>query len=287
MSRILAFFCLLLGLAALAPQARAEPAMWSVTDADSTLYLFGTFHALPPDLDWTSPKIKQAFAGSDELWLEAVGDDPAAVQKLVAELGHDPRNPLPRKLSVLERRQLGAALKALGLPIDALRATRPWFAALQLSLSTALQIGLTPEAGADKVLEEAARQMKKPVRGFETMEQQLRFFADMPPELELDLLRQTLAEFDKGAAYLNEILVAWRTGDTGTLDATVNGSIKEQSPALYDIIIVQRNADWLSQIEQLMAGAGTHFIAVGAGHLVGDHALPAALAAKGFTVTRQ
>lgn len=287
MHRILAVFCLFLGFVALAPQVRAEPALWSVSDDDSTLYLFGTFHALPPELDWTSPKIKQAFDASDDLWLEAVGDDPAAVQKLAAELGHDPRNPLTRKLSVLERRQLGAALKALGLPIDALRAARPWFASLQLALGTAMQIGLSPEAGADKVLEDAARQKGKPVHGFETMEQQLRFFADMEPELELDMLRQTLAEFEKGPAYLEEILTAWQTGDIAALDATVNGTMKEQSPALYDIIIVRRNADWLGQIEKLMAGAGTHFIAVGAGHLVGDHALPAALAAKGYTVARQ
>lgn len=287
MSRILAIFCLLLGIAVSAPLARAEPAWWSITDADSTLYLFGTFHALPPDLDWTSAKLKEALKASDDLWLEATADNPAEVQQLAAQLGLDPKTPLSRKLSILERRQLGAALKTIGMPMDIVRVARPWFASLQLALGMAMHIGLSPDHGADRVLEVAAKQMGKPVKGFETMEQQLRFFADLKPELELDMLRQTLAEFDEGAAYLKDILTAWKAGDLAALDGAVNGSMKEQSPALYDIIIVRRNADWVRQIEQLMAGSGTHFIAVGAGHLVGDHALPAALAEKGFTVTRQ
>ena len=32
--------------------ARAEPALWTLRDADSTLLLFGSVHLLPDGLDW-------------------------------------------------------------------------------------------------------------------------------------------------------------------------------------------------------------------------------------------
>ncbi len=254
MSRILAvFFTLFLCVGA----ARAEPAMWSVRDADSTIYLLGTFHALPKDLDWQSEKIRAAFNASEELWVEVVTGDEAALQQLVAQHGYG-KEPLSRKLSLTERRQLIAAAKASGIQPDVIMAFRPWFAALSLTFATAQQAGLSPEAGADRQLQDAALATNKRVQGFETMEQQIGFFADMPPEMELDMLRQTLAEFSKGAVYLKEIMTAWEAGDVATLETTVNGSMRTEIPAIYETLIVKRNAAWVQQIEKMMAGAGTH-----------------------------
>jgi hypothetical protein len=42
--------------------ARAEPAMWVVKDADSTVYLFGTVHLLKKDVVWNTPKVQAAMA---------------------------------------------------------------------------------------------------------------------------------------------------------------------------------------------------------------------------------
>ena len=38
----------------------ATPAMWRVQDADSDYVLFGTFHILPPDLDWRTDALNEA-----------------------------------------------------------------------------------------------------------------------------------------------------------------------------------------------------------------------------------
>ena len=47
-----------------APLPDAEPAMWVVKDKDTTIYLFGTFHALDGKRDWFNDEVKQAF-GND------------------------------------------------------------------------------------------------------------------------------------------------------------------------------------------------------------------------------
>ena len=55
LKKIMRRVLLALGLAAaaIAPQAaeaKATPALWSVSDADTTIYLFGTIHLLPESM---------------------------------------------------------------------------------------------------------------------------------------------------------------------------------------------------------------------------------------------
>ena len=38
------------------------PAIWVAKDFDSTLYLFGTVHLLPDDLDWQREDMREAFS---------------------------------------------------------------------------------------------------------------------------------------------------------------------------------------------------------------------------------
>jgi uncharacterized protein YbaP (TraB family) len=50
----------------------ASPAMFVVRDADTTVYIFGTFHALDGKADWFKDRVRTAFDASDELVLETV-----------------------------------------------------------------------------------------------------------------------------------------------------------------------------------------------------------------------
>ena len=56
-----------------APQA-AHPALWALSDADTTIYLFGTIHLLPDDLQWRTPAFDQAVASSQQLVVETIVD---------------------------------------------------------------------------------------------------------------------------------------------------------------------------------------------------------------------
>ena len=62
----------------------ARPALWQVSDADTTIYLFGTFHALPWQRGLAQPAINQVMAQSDGLVLETMIDEtrPSACRRL-------------------------------------------------------------------------------------------------------------------------------------------------------------------------------------------------------------
>ena len=57
-----------------APQASQppEPALFVVRDADTTIYIFGTFHALDARSKWFGERIHDAFEQSSELVLETL-----------------------------------------------------------------------------------------------------------------------------------------------------------------------------------------------------------------------
>ena len=269
----------------LASPALAEPAMWVVKDEDSTIYLLGTFHLVKPDTHWRSDKIAAALKSSDELWLEASeSGDTAAVQGLVLKYGLDLSHPLSTKLSIDDLAKLQAAAKDADLSAAALEPMRPWLAALTLSVAPLVKKGYDPKVGVDRQLEADATAAHKRVRTFETPEQQILFFAQLPERSEVEFLSHTLNELSAGTERTDQLANAWADGDVKQLDTIMLTAMKVATPELYDTLIVKRNLDWGDKIAAMMKGSGTTFVAVGAGHLIGDHSLQAILTERGFTV---
>lgn len=286
LTRLFPLLALLLGLAAAWP-ARAEPAMWVASDDDSTVYFIGTFHLLPAESDWKTPKIAAAFEASEELWLEVTGlDDALLMQNLVVKYGLDPKNPLWRKLNETERRQLTEAVAAIGMPWVGVQPFRPWLAALTISMVPAMQAGFETESGADASFEQEALQAEKPVKAFETAEEQISILASLSPEGELEFLRMTLADIEAGKGHIDEMVAMWEKGDVAAIDRLIVAEMRTRVPEFYDAMIVRRNRAWTERIAEILSGSGTHFIAVGAAHLVGTESVPAMLEARGIQVTR-
>lgn len=61
----------------------ADPALWVVRDADTTVYLFGTIHVLKPGLSWFDEAVRAAFDKADEVKLEIVDLSSAEMGALV------------------------------------------------------------------------------------------------------------------------------------------------------------------------------------------------------------
>jgi len=273
----------------LAGPASAEPAMWVVESNGATVHFLGTVHALRPGTPWQTPKIKKAFAASDELWLEILESDPDALRPVVRELGTDLAHPLSSKLTQAELAQLNAAATEAGLGSEAaLEPMRPWLAALTLEVLPLIKAGYDPREGVDVTLRAEAEAQRKPMHAFETVEQQMHFFADLPPETELDLLRSTLDEIAEGPAKVSAMVDAWEAGDTAGVEREILDMQQRKYRELYTVLIVERNRAWAKAIAAMVAsGHGTIFIAVGAGHLVGPDSLPKALEQYGLKAVRE
>lgn len=266
--------------------AAAEPARWEIRDADSTITLFGSVHVLRPDISWRTPAFDAALKDAQEVWFEVpIGaGNPSDMQKLVAQYGLSPGKKLSQSLSAQDNAKLAGILKDANIPPAAFEPFRPWFAALNLSIINLNKGGYNPESGVEQVLGKASAD--KPQKSFETVEQQIRFFADLAPETELEFLRQTLEEYEDGPKQLEKTVAAWQMGDLQALERDALADMRRDYPALYVKLVKERNAAWVKVIAQEMAGSGTDFIAVGALHLVGVDGVPQLLRAAGFNVVQ-
>ena len=126
----------------------------------------------------------------------------------------------------------------------------------------------------------------KPVRGFETVDQQLHFFADMAPALQVSMLESMLQDLDEGPGKLDEIVRAWREGDEAKLTRLVVDEMKRPFPQLYRTLFLRRNKAWADRIATMVKGSGVSFIAVGAGHLAGPDSVQNQLKKRGVRVDR-
>lgn len=273
-----------------ATPATAEPALWAIHSDQSTIYLFGTIHTLPPGADWESPRIAKAFGDSSEVWLEEIDDDSPALQGLVMKLGFDPAHPLSSRLPAAEFARLDKAAKAVGLPDGAKKidAMRPWEAGIDLVLLSVVQAGYDPAKGADQVLKQQAITAGKPLHGLETTEKQLRLFADLPPAQDLMILDSSLDDLAEGPGKIEEAVQAWLAGNVDSFDKLFLEFNEPKYRPLYKRLIVDRNQAWAKQIARMVqTGHGTRFIAVGAGHLAGPDSLVAALDRLGIQAERE
>jgi uncharacterized protein len=270
-----------------APLADADPALWVVRDEDTTIYLFGTFHLLD-GRPWFKDEVRAAFDASDELVLEArLPENLADMQPLVMRYAVAPDGPpLSERLSAEQYAALNDIVTSAGAPAGAFDRFKPWFVSISLPGIVAQQrLGLSPEHGPEMVLSAAARERGIEIGELEGIEWQFNMFDAMADEQQIAMLRQALDTLDDMGEQLTPMLAAWSTGDVDSLVAMMNRTLTE-SPELYRMLFTDRNATWAAWIEERMTRPGTVFIAVGAGHLAGDHSVLNLLEARGLTTER-
>ncbi|HUH23278.1 MAG TPA: TraB/GumN family protein [Brevundimonas sp.] len=273
--------------AVVAAPAGSGPGLWVVKDEDSTLYLFGTVHVLKPETPWGTARVDQAFTSADEYWFEIADlNNQDGVMPLIQAKGVSPDRPLSSLLTVEEMADLDAAARTVGATAAQLDPLRPWLASLQLALASITKAGYVAANGGDQILHARAAATGKPIKGFETAPQQIGFIADMSESAQLAMLRSGLKEFNQADAMLGQMVSAWATGDVDGLDALIGQEMKAESPEMYAVMLTRRNEAWADQVQTLLAGSGTTFISVGAGHLAGADSLQQKLAERGIRATR-
>jgi uncharacterized protein YbaP (TraB family) len=161
---------------------------------------------------------------------------------------------------------------------------KPWTAALVLAMLPVVKAGYDPNAGVDRSLKTEAENEGDQIRGFETIEEQVRFLADLPESEQIAFLEDTMDDAGQGLAMFEKLANAWLNGDNKTIGEILVNELKTKAPVLYQKLLVQRNVRWSVKIAEILNRSGVQMIAVGAGHLAGPDSLQAQLANRGIRV---
>jgi uncharacterized protein len=284
---VLAALCAVICALTVPLTARAAPAMWRVRDADSEIFLFGTMHVLQPGLKWRTKLYDQTYARAGVVWFETdVAAPQAELSGLMAKYGVDSARPLSDKLSRSGLDSLLPLLDRRQETIERLDHLRPWAAAMALSVAPMVQRGGSVSSGADAVITRVAHAQAKPVRTFESLEDQMRMFSQMPESVEVQYLEDVIREQAHPSRDGVVLESAWMGGKVDRLAPLLVEPMRRDRPQLYDVLLKRRNLAWAATLTQEMRGRGVELVNVGALHLVGPDGLPALLAAQGFEVTR-
>lgn len=263
-----------------------RPALWRVADADTTIFLFGTVHALPKDAKWLSGTIAGALLSSDTLVTEVVAKgltDPAFVQRYAAAAALPEGQTLRGLLTPEQRTQYETALKTSGFKAEQFDRFKPWFAANTLVVAPLLKNGYAAAAGGEQAIDALVPKDMARV-GLESGDDQIRMFDSLPQDVQIAALMDVVEQIGDVEKRVGRTVDAWLAGDVVTVGA--ESEAKDDDPRLAEALLYPRNQRWADWIEKRLATPGRVFIAVGAGHLAGPRSVQKALEARGVGVTR-
>jgi len=265
------------------------PALWETGDDDTTVYLFGTVHVLPPEFEWMTDLVREALLESDTVYLEAdVSADKPDLMFAVTKLAFLPMGQdLFSMLNEEEQLVLNTAAEKLGLPTASLSKMKPWFAAMTIAMQSIIDLGQDPEAGVESILKPIAIENGKTFRYFETAEQQLSFLANLDDDTQISMLIESAKQIDDMGEMIIQMDNAWAIGDIETLHEVLMSDPSMASEVLHETMLIQRNKNWVVDLNALIEKeAGTFFVAVGAAHLIGEGSVVALLEDQGIAVQR-
>jgi len=265
---------------------QAMPPLWIVEKDGKTLYLFGSIHLLPPQTHWQRDELDRAWAASQVFVFEAPLDDGGAEMLRFVETG----GRLPDGQSLKDvlpptvHEDMQKAAWSVQYPPKLLEPLRPWLAAVYLELYSYIQAGFSSYYGVDHVIEQDAKERGAELAYFETVPEQLSYFAKLDRKTETAYLKAAVKGVLEEPDMPNALLMAWASGETRDLAKLIDEGF-EEVPRLRSQLLVARNKKWIPRLREMIASEKTHFVTVGVGHLVGRDGLVQMLRAKGYKVT--
>jgi len=255
--------------------AHAGSPVWAIHGDHNTVYLAGSVHLLKANDSRLPAAFDRAYGGSKALVMELDVSkvDPMEAASWMMEHGMLKEGTTLRATIGEDRyRRVTAEAGRLGVPMEAADMLEPWALGLQLIEMQYMQLGFDPQQGVEQQLQVRAAADGKPISGLETLDEQLGVLQGMSYADQARFLDMIVTEMHDGGKETQSVVTAWRTGDEAKLAALLSDEYKS-FPALYRLLVSERNKRWVPQIEKLLHANQDYFVVVGALHLVGDGGL--------------
>jgi len=288
----LAFLCLTLASQAGEPEAAQQHFLWKVTGGNGVVFLFGTVHVGKKDLYPLASVIEDSFKQSDIL-IEEVDPTNASeslhlAQDVIKGGVYQDGDSIGKHLSEATRARLTEYAKSGQLGADYTRA-KPWLLSLMIIQHQLKEMGFDQSKGLDQHFMQEATDTHKAIGALETGDSQLRLFSSFPDDLQDQLLLTTLLDAAEATDILDRTLKAWSSGNTEAMDDLISRDVRDHPvlQPLMETMFYERNNAMTQKIEKFLETGKTYFVAVGAGHLVGERGIVNELGRKNYTVEQR
>jgi uncharacterized protein YbaP (TraB family) len=271
-------------------QASAKAPVWKVSRGDDYLYLGGTIHVLSKK-DYPLPKaFDVAFNSADELIFEIDErslNSPSAQALFSPLLTYDDARTLESELSPSVYLLLRQFLEQRHLGIDAFNNFTPAGISLTLTMMELHRLGIIDPSGespgVDSYYSKRGLAVGKQIAALETLQDQISFLMSLNNEDSDQIIRSNLRDLENLQSMWKDLLEAWRSGDLQQLEEIGIKPLLE-FPRVLQVLLIQRNNNWLKKIKPMLASKEIEFVLVGALHMGGEFGLIRQLTDAGYTV---
>ena len=263
--------------------------IWRVQSGSSVMYLAGSVHALTAAAYPLNPAYQRAYDASGALVEEidlAEADPLTGGTGLLAKGMFQDGRTFDQVVSKQTLALVTERLKGTPLPVELIRTMKPWMVDMMLTALDVQKAGLDVEFGLDKHFFDRASAAGKQLIALETAESQVDRMDRMPLDVQEQMLLASLKEQDAAAKALAQIVALWKRGDAATLEKSLLSDF-DGFPAAYQSLVVERNRNWMPQLDACLARPTPCFVVVGAAHLVGPDGLLTMLQKKGYRIEQQ
>ena len=263
-------------------QKNGNSLLWEVScnGLEKPSFLFGTFHLLCKQDIHFSSQLKKAVNYSDEMYMELDMDDPSTV--LGGMLYMNMRG--DTTLADLYNDKEYARLKnyfsdTLKMPLTLLQKAKPYFL---VALLYPRMMNCSSPDGVEEELVKLAKEDKKEIQGLETIQFQASVFDSIPYQWQAKELLKNIDSFSINKEEFETMLDYYKNQNMDSIK-TMLGKSEFGSDKYDDLLLTDRNKKWVTKLDSIMKKESV-FVAVGAGHLVGDKGLISLLKKRGYTV---
>lgn len=261
--------------------AQNSSLLWEIRNGNDQppSYLFGTFHLMCKDQFSVSTTLDNKISTVKQFYGELKMDDPNLQQEMMSRMllqnqtlqnliGAETYPEIKQKFETLTH-----------MPLLAFDHFKPFFC---LSLLALQSVNCQQVTQPETELMGVAKKYRIPVKGLETVEDQLSALDKEPMDDQIQSLKRMILNFDSVKTVMRTLTNVYLKRNIDTLYRFMqdNGLSEDFETAL----LKNRNENWIPVMEQAMKTENC-FFAVGAGHLGGKEGLIQLLRMKGYQVT--
>jgi len=243
-------------------------------------FLFGTFHLLCKEDIHLSDQLKKAMKTSDKIYMEMDMDDPSTMLGGMLYMNMKNDTTLESLYTPEEYQRLKNYFSdTLKMPVMLLQRAKPYFL---VALLYPRMMNCASPVGVEEELMKIAKEDKKEIKGLETIQFQASVFDSIPYEWQAKELLKNIDSFSIYKSEFETMLDFYKKQQLDSIKSLMGKS--ESGEEKYDdLLLNNRNKNWVKQLKEIMKNESV-FVAVGAGHLVGEMGLIKLLKKEGYKV---
>lgn len=284
---------LMLMLISFLASCKAQPkqeALISNTDDNSLLwevsgnglkqntYLFGTFHLMCRSDINLSNQLKTAVKNSNVVYMEMDMDDPSVVMGGLLMMNMKDGKKLKDLYTEEEYKKLSVFFKdSLKMSLGFVERSKPYFL---MAMLYPKMMPCKSVSGVEEVLMRLAKTEQKEIKGLETIQFQTSVFDSIPYEAQAKELLTGIDSMKSYAKYFDTMVQVYKSQQLPAMEALLTRKELGMQDRM-DLLLDKRNKNWVQQLKQIMPKQPV-FVAVGAGHLLGNNGLIALLKKEGY-----